>query len=399
MKDKNGKILYIGKAGNLQRRVASYFERPQDARILRMVSKIAKVDFQKTETVIEALILEAELIKRYLPEYNIKDKDDKSFLWMVVTREKFPRVLTLRSREATAYNSPLGRFGPFTLPTALRAAMKILRRIFRWSDHEFTDKDPHLNLPSADKGGKQAACFDYQIGLCPGTCVGAILAADYRKNIQQLIRFFRGEKKKIVSELRREMKSASKDLRYEEAAEIRGRLFTLEHIHDVALIDGGATFGDVISKGWGRVEGYDISNISGAFAVGAMVVFVNGASDKNEYRKFKIKTVRGANDVAMLAEVLRRRFARIEWPMPDVILVDGGAPQVNVARGVLVDLKLEIPVIGIAKGPTRKRSDFLYPLGMQDAIFKSRDMLIRVRDEAHRFAIKYHRELRSSQLL
>lgn len=393
MKAKRGQILYIGKAGNLRRRIASYFERPQDARISKMLSEVRKIDWKETGTVIEALILEAELIKRHSPLYNIKDKDDKSFLYVIITREKFPRVLTLRAREAAAFNKPTARFGPFTAPTALREALKILRRIFSWSTHG--------ELPSANRKAKyqRKPCFDYQIRLCPGICIGAITSIEYKKNIRQLIRFFWGEKKKIISELKFEMKQAAKDLRYEDAVKLRARIFSLKHIHDVALISD-PNFGSGASKVfWRRVEGYDISNISGTSAVGAMVVFENGAPAKSEYRKFKIKTIQGANDVGMMTEILRRRFGHTEWELPDVILVDGGAGQVNAARSILSELTLNLPVIGIAKGPERKRNDFIYPLGMHGIVFKSRDILIRVRDEAHRFAVKYHRELRSSLLL
>ncbi len=386
MQDRQARILYVGKAGDLRRRVASYFERPQDARIARMLTKVAKIDFQKTATVIEALILEAELIKRYSPQYNIKDKDDRSFLYVIITREKFPRVVVMRTKEAMAFGNPLGYFGPFTSPTSLRAAMKILRRIFPWAMH---------GTHNMEHGTKRAIkpCFDYQIGLCPGTCVGGITSVDYKKNIKQLILFFRGQKKRVMRELVRDMRAAVKETRFEAAAAIRNKLHALSHIQDVALLDK-PTMGDSISHGWGRVEGYDISNISGTSAVGAMVVFKNGEPAPGEYRKFKIKTIKGVNDVGMMTEVLRRRLAHREWELPGVILVDGGVGQVNAARSVLSTLKLGIPVIGIAKGKERKRNDFLYPLGMHEAIFKSRDMLVRVRDEAHRFAVKYHRELR-----
>jgi excinuclease ABC subunit C len=384
MKDKTGEILYVGKAGDLRRRVSSYFERPQDARVSKMLSRVSKIDWQKTETVIEALILEAELIKRHSPPYNIKDKDDKSFLYVVITRETFPRVLMLRYKEAAAFNKPLAKFGPFTSPASLRQALDILRRIFPWSAHDLKARNHNLKIRSAP-------CFDYQIGLCPGNCIGAITATEYGKSIRQLIKFFRGQKKNLIKELKMEMSRAVNDLNFEKAARLRKKIDSLGHIQDVALI----TKDEPSSKNqFRRIEGYDISNISGASAVGAMVVFANGIPDKSQYRKFKIKTVKGANDTGMLAEILRRRFNHPEWSFPDVVLVDGGITQVNAARNVMKELKLEIPVIGIAKGKERKRNDFLYPLGMHKAVFETRDALIKVRDEAHRFAVKYHRKLR-----
>ena len=390
MKAKDGRVLYVGKAANLKRRVSSYFERPQDYRISRMIAEVRSMTWKITDTVIEALILEAEMIKKYQPFYNILAKDDKSFLYVVVPREKFPRVLVVRQNEAMSYDKPLGRFGPFTSGVSIRAAMKILRRIFPWSEHGEWNKEQGIK----DKENKAIKpCFNYQIGLCPGVCVGVIIERDYKKIIRQLIRFLKGEKKSVLIDLKKEMKLLSKEQRFEEAAKIRGRVFALEHIHDVALIDK-SNFGSGVSEDWGRVEGYDISNISGTSSVGSMVVFTKGEPNKNEYRKFKIKTISGSNDVGMMREVLERRFGHMEWMMPDLILIDGGLAQVNVARGVIGDLKLAIPVVGIAKGPERKRNDFIYPPELHRQILKNRDILIRVRDEAHRFAVKYHRELR-----
>lgn len=383
MKDVAGKILYVGKAANLKRRVMSYFERPQELRIARMVSEVAKVDFETTDTVIEALILEARLIKKYQPPYNVLEKDDRSFLYVVIPREKFPRVLVLREREALSYDKPLGRFGPFTAASSLREALRILRRIFPWSSHDLKANSYKLKVNAKP-------CFNYQIGLCPGTCAGVITSRAYKKIIWQLLLFFQGKKKRILTQLKKDMHAAAVALRYEEAAAIRRRIEALTHIHDIAVL------GDkhVQEHSFHRVEGYDISNISGTSAVGSMVVFVDGAPANNEYRKFRIKTVVGSNDVAMLQEVLRRRFTHAEWPLPDLILIDGGLPQVNAARHILAQFNVFIPVVGIAKGPERKRNDFFYPHELHAAIARNRDMLIQVRDEAHRFAVKYHRELR-----
>ncbi len=431
MKDAHGKILYVGKAANLKRRVLSYFQRPQELRIGRMVSEVARVDVETTDTVIEALILEARLIKQYQPQYNVLEKDDRSFLYVVITREVFPRVLLLREREALSHDKPLGRFGPFTSAASLREALHILRRIFPWSSHEISKGMPSTGSGNKIKKlvpefieGKPKPCFNYQIGLCPGTCAGVITSRDYKKVIRQLIAFFEGKKQKILRDLMREMRMLSRELKFEEAATIRRRIAALQHIHDIAVL------GDKTARenDFHRVEGYDISHVSGTSAVGSMVVFTDGAPDTAQYRKFRIKTVSGSNDVGMLQEVLRRRFSRhialsfprmresrfqkagfriksgmttkisyseVSWPMPDLLLIDGGLPQVNAARAVLRDLNIALPVVGIAKGPERKRNDFFYPHELHAAVARNRDMLIRVRDEAHRFAIKYHRELRA----
>ncbi len=315
-KDKLSKIIYIGKAGNLARRVSSYFQKNHtDSRITKLVSEVASIDFKTTPTVIEALILEAELIKKYQPKFNIKEKDNKSFLYVVFTREKFSKPTLIRGKELEQNHKLKFKiknktiFGPFVNANSIRAALHILRKIFPYSTH---DKATSKNRETRIK-----PCFNYQIGLCPGTCINAISEPDYSKNIRNLILFFRGEKKRILGGFKKQMKQLSKDENFEEAGKLRNQIYALEHIRDTALLskdrvlpklDNGAMTQEAGINIFGRIEGYDISNISGTSAVGSMVVFDNGQSEKSEYRKFKIKTVRGSNDVAMLREVLSRRF-------------------------------------------------------------------------------------------
>lgn len=370
MKNSHGEILYVGKAGNLKRRVSSYFNRPHEFRIQKMVSEIRKIEIRNTDTAIEALILESALIKKYQPPFNVLEKDDKSFLYVEMTKDKFPRVLLVRGKERTG-----GReFGPFTSATSIREALRILRKIFPWSIHP---KDVKF----------KRACFEHEIGLCPGTCIGAITAEDYKKNIKKLILFFEGKKGQLLKSLEKEMKAASKKLEYETAGTLRRQIFALKHIRDVALITEDKF--DESGKAQLRIEGYDISNISGESAVGSMVVFVGNAPDKNEYRKFKIQNFSEPNDTGMLKEVLRRRFGN-SWTLPNLILIDGGAGQVNAAKSVLDEYGLRIPVIGMVKGAKRKRTDVIgfAPKGI------AKNTLIQVRDEAHRFAITYHKEVR-----
>ena len=400
-KDVGGKILYIGKAANLRRRVSSYFERPHDYRIERLVGAIEKIDYKKTDTALEALILESELIKKYQPPFNVKEKDDKSFLYMEITRDSFPRVLLARGRD-----KPSGeRFGPFTSASSIREALRLVRRIFPFSTHptpnralhpRTTVRDGYLTRRSiGDGAGPSRLCFDYQLGLCSGTCVGAISRQEYAKTIRNIKLFFAGKKKRIIQSLEREMKEASRALEFEKAEKLKRQIFALKHIQDVAFIteDNLSPITSNLKPAF-RIEGYDISNISGTSAVGSMVVFTNVKPDKNEYRKFRIKTVRGSNDVGMLKEVLYRRF-RNNWPKPDLILIDGGVGQVNTAKLVLRKLNLSIPVVGIAKGAKRKKNEFVgnIPRGIEARI------LIKVRDEAHRFARSYHLQLRRSTSL
>jgi excinuclease ABC subunit C len=422
MKGADGMILYVGKAGNLRRRVSSYFERPHlrqsfggqahDVRIEKLVDKIAAIDYQQTDTALEALILEAKLIRKFTPPFNVKEKDDKSFLYVEITKEKFPRVILARGHDfAKGYvghghdASDGKRYGPFTSASSAREALKILRKIFPWNTHD-PDRIGTFIRP----------CFDYEIGLCPGTCIGAISRGDYMKNIERLKLFFEGKKKVVLRSIEKEMAAASKKMEFEKAVKLRHQMFALKHIQDTALISDPEIFTPRLSPlaPYFRIEGYDISNISGTSAVGSMVVFSargglasgweNFEPNKNEYRKFKIRTIFQPNDVGMLTEVLERRFKHSSisapvplvlspWPLPNLILIDGGLAQTNAARKVLLRAGLRIPVVGIAKGSERKRNDFigLVPKGVDKAT------LIRVRNEAHRFAIAYHKKLRGAR--
>jgi len=380
MKDAKGGILYIGKAGNLKRRISSYFIRPSSERIEKMVSHIRSIETKETDSALEALILESALIKKHQPPFNVREKDDTSFLYVVITHELFPRVLLVRGKDLEATKGI--QFGPYVSSSSIREALRILRKIFQW------------NMHSAEKiGTYKKPCFEYEIGLCPGTCVGVVDDSEYKKIIKKLILFFEGKKERIINELEREMRVASKQLEFESANKLKKQIFALTHIRDTALIASDNFQSN--SQTSLRIEGFDISNISGMSAVGSMVVFVNGVPVKNQYKKFKIKTVEGPNDVQMLREVLMRRFRHIEWPFPDCILIDGGKPQVNEAIKTLKGMKISIPVVGIAKGEKRDKNEFIgnIPKGI------SENTLISIRDEAHRFAIKYHKELRAKKMM
>lgn len=382
MKDSAGEILYIGKAANLKRRVSSYFLRPHDSRIQKMVSRIDSIEYRKTDTALEALILEADLIKKNQPPFNILEKDDKSFLFVEITKEPFPRVLLVRGKEKKAANGT--HYGPFISGTSVREALRILRRIFPWNTH-----------PRNSVGTFLKPCFDYQIGLCPGTCIGTVPKREYGKTIRAVKLIFEGKKERIIGLLEKEMMCASTELAFEKAARIRGQIFSLKHIQDVALIRDTEFGFPRAQEVPFRIEGYDISNSSGTSAVGSMVVFTNGKPNREQYRKFKIKTFKTANDVGMLKEVLRRRLRHREWPLPGAFLIDGGKGQVGAAREALDEAGLRIPVIGIAKGPERKKNEFMgvLPEGVSERT------LIRVRDEAHRFAISYYRVLHRARSL
>jgi len=337
---------------------------------------------KKTETAIEALILEAELIKKLKPAFNSREKDDKSFLYVDITKDKFPQVILSRGRVAPPKNLSK-RYGPFTTASHIREALRIIRRIFPYSIHE-----------KEKVGVMKRPCFDYQIGLCPGTCIGGVEREEYIKDVGNIKLLFEGNKKRILATLEKEMKTASKDLKFERAEKLKRQIFALQHIQDIALISDERKSIKSSVDGMKRIEGYDISNISGTSAVGSMVVFVGGEEDRDEYRKFRIRTVSGSNDVAMLSEMLYRRLDN-KWQLPDLILVDGGRAQVNTMLRVLRGRSLKIPVVGLAKGPTRKKNEVIGDIPSWTGI----DELIRVRDEAHRFAIKYHKKVRDRQFI
>jgi excinuclease ABC subunit C len=422
-RDKQGKILYIGKATSLKDRVGSYFlknahlDRPN---VEPMVSQIADIKIHETDSVLEALILESNLIKKHQPKYNVMAKDDKSFAYVIITKEKFPRVLIVREtdlykaqkskRKTQNHNSKLKTkekipntkyqilytkfYGPYTSKKQLEIALKLIRKIF-----------PYHSAKQVSRN----CCFDHQIGLCPGPYSGVISKKDYLKNIHGIEMILQGKKKNLLVELKKQMKASAKKNEFEKAAEARNRIFALEHIRDVALISSeSSTFGipNVELSDTVRIEAYDISNIAGDYAVGSMVVFANGKADKKEYRKFKIKTVSGIDDVAMMREVLIRRFGN-NWPKPDLIFLDGGKGHLNMAQRIIETSKLEIPIIAVAKGPTRKKLDIyqskflLTYLGRNkeirekyNRILSDNKLIERIRSEAHRFAISYHKKLR-----
>lgn len=392
MKDAKGTVLYVGKAASLSRRVQQHFDRPHGPHIPEMTRQVKEIDYIVKPTALEALILEANLIKHYWPKYNVLQKDNKSFMYLGITDEDFPRPVLVRGTDLddNAAKTYKVVFGPYTSSRSLKAALDLVRKAFPWSNC----------IP-----GQKRACFYHHLKMCPGVCIGVADKKAYQKTIRDLIRFFEGKKDIILKDFQKQMKAASKEKRYEDAAALRNKIYFLEHIQDVAVLKRDDEMVDRIKPGegmavnlFGRIEGYDISNISGTSQVASMVVFENGAPAKAEYRKFKIKTVEGSNDVASMRETLMRRLKHREWHKPDLILIDGGLPQVHAAEEVLHHLNVQIPVVGIAKGKERKRNDIIcsqVSVELCELCNKYVDLLAQVRDEAHRFAITYHRKVRA----
>ena len=405
--DKNKELIYVGKATSLRNRVQSYFRGARSMRpIEQMMHEVMDIKIKQTDSVLEAVILEANYIKKYLPKYNVDGKDDKSWNYVVVSDDLFPRVYTVRQHELSNQQSQQIQqtqqykyiFGPYPgLKT--REMMKLLNRLFFIS-----------TCKPCEPGKPFRPCLYRQIGQCLGVCTGEISSREYKsKVIRPLVTFLRGGKKKLISILETKMKRASSREDFEEAGRLRNQINALSKIHDIALLN--KSFVEDVHSDKSRlvttvqrIEGYDISNLGSTGKVGSMVVFNNREALKSEYRKFKIKTVEGQSDVDCLREVLERRVVRIvtqndadRWPAPDVILIDGGKPQVNAAMQILKKHKLNIPLVGIAKGPERKKNDFIFGVKTREFIKfvnENQDLLIRVRDEAHRFAITFQRSLR-----
>ncbi|MFY9484828.1 MAG: GIY-YIG nuclease family protein [Patescibacteria group bacterium] len=376
--DSAGELLYIGKAIDLKKRVKQHFERPHSSGIEQMLTQVARVAHQKTASNIEALILESELVTALKPKYNVKLQDDKTFLGVYITSEPFPRIFPAR---ITNKKLPKGTFyGPFTSAKTLRLALKIIRRIF-----------PYCSNPS---GGRP--CLYYHLKQCPGPCAGAISSADYRRIIGNLKLFLSGKRVALMRQLKRDIKQFAKLHEYEQAARARDSLQALQHIRDVNLAFEEPTY-EVGNLRGSRVEAYDVSNVSGKFAVGVMVVgLIQGKRltlQSAEYRTFTIKTVAGIDDVAMMRETVMRRLCHDEWPRPELIIVDGGKGHYRAVVPLIA--QTQIKLIACAKGPTRKKTDLYFEetqlgdwAGMLPVLRLFCGKLIA---EAHRFAINRYR--------
>lgn len=385
----NKEILYIGKATSLKSRVRSYFLQDiavtRGPKIVRMLEQVADVRWQTTDSVLEALLLEAQLIKKHQPPYNTAEKDDKSFYYVIITKEAFPQVLLIRERGMDAHlvgNSMKVKysFGPFPHGAFLKEALKIVRKIFPFRD-------------SSCKPLSGKACFNAQIGLCPGVCTGAMDVKEYTKTICNIKLFFEGRKSTVVKHLEKEMKEYAKHLEFEKAQSVKKTLFALNHIHDVSLLKKDAL--DSSSHAGFRIEAYDVAHLSGKDVVGVMTVVENGTPSKGEYRQFKLKTETN-NDVGNLAEILTRRLQHTEWRFPDLIAVDGFDLQINAAKRVLDALDISISVVGVVKDAAHKPKDIL---GDGEMARKYHDAILLANSEAHRFAITFHRKRRAKSFL
>lgn len=385
-KNVKGEIIYIGKAINLKKRVSSYFyKKAHDAKTTLLVSEIKSVEYQPTSSGAEALIYEACLVKEKKPKYNIDLKDDKSYPYLRLTKEKFPRLFITRDK----INDGSVYYGPYTNVTLLRQAMAFMQRVFP--------------LRTCNRIPKKA-CLNYHIGQCVGPCVEPEKMGDYLEIVKDVKLFLTGKKKTLVKRISGRMEQFSKGMDYERALKCRDQLEALSVVvgqakHTLPLDTDLKELKDALNLDSipARIEAFDISNILGKYAVGSMVTFFNAKPFKDEYRRFRIKTVSDIDDYGMIREVVRRRYKRLleeNKKMPDLVLIDGGLGHINAAVSVMKELGLKIPMISIAK-----RNEEIFVLGKKVPVILSRrskalKLIQRIRDEAHRFAISYHRLLR-----
>lgn len=421
-KNNVGTVIYVGKAKSLRDRVGSYFalSLPQGTKTYALVQRIVDLEYIIVQSEFEALILEAELIKKYRPKYNILQKDDKSYLYIIIRNETFevngskikvPKLITARRTDLLPSDI---KYGPYPDGSTAKSILRTVRKIFPFRDCSDTKFNTYKN--------KGKPCLYGFIGVCSGPCVhnSPEELAEYKKYISSIRKMLSGNSTGIVRKLESQMKKASKSQDYEDATHYRDLLQNFKYIMQQfkspeAYINNPFLVSDLANESLDeliklvpgltikpiRIECYDISNISGTDAVGSMVVATNGIIDKSQYRKFRIKFKSTPDDFEMMREVLTRRLRRKEWPFPDLLVVDGGKGQVSTAYEVAKTLNENILIIGLAK----KEETIVYFDGHDfqelkyDKTNAGLKLLIRLRDESHRFAQSYHHKLRAKSIL
>jgi excinuclease ABC subunit C len=393
-KDAAGNIIYIGKAKILKKRVQSYFNRYLSAKTQALVSRISDLEYILTPTEFQAQLLEASLIKEKQPQYNISLKDDKSFPLIKVSEDPFPLVSICRNKDLGKKKKDRAiYYGPYANSKILKQALKAIRKIFGFRTCKTMPKQP---------------CLYFRLRLCPAPCAGKISREKYGEIIKEIRLFLDSKYEQLIDRLSFEMRQAAQERRFEDAAKLRDRMFALSAIgRDKVHFTSADELEDLKNLAGLRVmplriEGFDISNISGQEATGSMVSFYKGVPDKNNYRRYRIKSVSGIDDYAMIREVVRRRYTRLvdeNRELPDLVLIDGGKQHLCAAQDVLADIGLDLALLSIAK-----QDESLYIKGKDKPIRLRHDtpalnLIRRVRDEAHRFARSYHHLLHKKKTL
>jgi excinuclease ABC subunit C len=397
-KDRSGQIIYIGKAAILKNRVRQYFQKKSviDNKTKALVAEIDDIDWVETDSEIDALFLEAEMVKRYMPKFNILLRDDKSLIFVRIDmKNDWPYISFTRN----PIDDGAQYFGPYFNGFAVKKALRYLRQIF-----------PYFTKPHKDNSKPD---LDDHLGLSPVD----ITSNEYKRNLRKLISYIKGKKKLIINNIEKDMKLAANSQDFETAANLRNKLNNLREL-DQRIMFGDKEFLDIskdlalkelvdllnLPKTPARIEGFDISHLSGFDVVGSMVVFTNGASDRSEYRKFKIHVDKN-DDFYNMNEVIARRFSEKNlkaWGSPDLVLIDGGKGQLQAALDVVSKCNLEnIVFIGLAKKEEQvivKNDDKFQVIDLPKSTHLIK-LLQRIRDESHRFAVSYHKVLRANRFI
>ena len=415
MKDAKGQVLYVGKAKDLRVRVGSYFQEAADLlntrgpEIAHMAAQVVEVDFLECETEVDALLRENRLIKDIQPPFNERLRDDKTFPYLeITTGDDFPGVYVTR----TPRHKGSKLYGPFTSAAGVRDAVNALQKVFKYRTCELEIHD------GDEKRRFFRPCLLHAIDQCTAPCADLIGKGDYRRDIDRLKRLLASKRSVLLREMHKDMEQASASLRYEEAARLRDRIKAIKALAlsgdpeadrqpEVFYIDprkGLEKLADLLNmEGTPRnIEGIDIANLQGGESCGALVCFLDGKPFKNGYKRFRIQTVEGIDDYAMIREVVPRRYrdaARGEELYPNVILIDGGLGQLHAAQQAFADMDICPPmVISLAK-----REEAIYIQARKEPVKLARNnealrLLQQVRDEAHRFAQHYHHILRRKRV-
>lgn len=400
--NKNSRPLYIGKAVNLKARILSHFQNAKvDAKEKLIVEKADDIKTLTTDGEFRATLLEAELIKKYQPKYNVRWKDDKNFLYIkITTKDKYPKVLIVRKEN----DGQSLYFGPFSSTKIVNNLLREIRKIVPFCIQKKLGQQP---------------CFYSKIGLC-NPCPNYILSVKtqnfaslqrlYRSNIKKVINILKGRDGTVFKSLEKELKKVIKEEKYEEGLKLRDKISLLKNlIYEKSFVNNVGLRNKMVNiqneiknlpSVIKRIECYDVSNLFGKEATASMVVFTDGLPDKKEYKRFRIKRVKQISDTEMLSEVLKRRLARTDWPLPDMLVVDGGRPQLMTAFKILHNFKINLPLLAIAKNPDRiivLNNGFRAVRLSENSPFFN--LIKHIRDESHRFAKKYHLFLRKKKMM
>jgi excinuclease ABC subunit C len=407
-RDRAGHPLYIGKAADLRNRLANY-RKPADPRIRLMVSESYTLRWQELSNDIEALIVESQMIKRLHPKYNISMRDNKQYFFVAVTDEDFPQFILTHQAASSKIKKPIKELiGPFTEGVPLKATLRVLRNLFPYC----TCKSKH-----------HIRCLNAHIGKCPGFCclktpATAPQKSEYRRNIRAIKDILTGKRDTVIRKLESRMKAAGQAHDLEQALSLQHRIERVRRVFENARVNASRQLLagrhhqalKMLAEEFGlaaepsRIEGYDIANIQGQHANGAMVVFQDGRADNAEYRLFNIRSVGQANDTAMLRETLQRRLNHPEWRLPELIIVDGGKAQLNAIQKELAEKELTIPVIALTKNDRHQGDHVSSSLDSRVRYLKDlpgplANLILHVDAEAHRFAIKQYRRRHGRALI